>query len=156
MPLLNPGDPFPKLTISTTDGQAFTIPDAFAGGFSVVLFYRGSWCPYCNAQLRAFERASSSLALKTAFCVACCSKCVDCLRRCSAQCSAAALRRTDWWRAWYFSAIWAQFTSGWRMNSALAAAQSIAMRWMVSLLRNPATIQQGNGRPTACTKDVPK
>jgi peroxiredoxin len=38
------------------------MPDAFAGGFSVVLFFRGSWCPYCNAQLRAFQRASDSLA----------------------------------------------------------------------------------------------
>ena len=62
MPLLNPGDPFPRLTISTTDGQALTIPDAFAGDFGVVLFYRGAWCPYCNAQLRAFQRASDSLA----------------------------------------------------------------------------------------------
>src|ERR1700741_43332 len=62
MPLLNPGDPFPRLTISTTDGQSVAIPDAFAGYFAVVLFYRGSWCPYCNAQLRAFERASQSLA----------------------------------------------------------------------------------------------
>jgi peroxiredoxin len=62
MPLLNPGDPFPRLTISTTDGQSVAIPDAFAGDFAVVLFYRGSWCPYCNAQLRAFERASQSLA----------------------------------------------------------------------------------------------
>jgi len=26
------------------------------------LFYRGAWCPYCNAQLRAFERASQALA----------------------------------------------------------------------------------------------
>jgi peroxiredoxin len=26
-----------------------------------VLFYRGSWCPYCNAQLRAFQRASEAL-----------------------------------------------------------------------------------------------
>ena len=26
------------------------------------LFYRGSWCPYCNAQLRAFQRAAGSLA----------------------------------------------------------------------------------------------
>jgi hypothetical protein len=40
MPLLNPGDPFPGLTIST-DGQALTIPDAFAGDLGVVLFYRG-------------------------------------------------------------------------------------------------------------------
>jgi peroxiredoxin len=62
MPLLNPGDPFPKLTITTTDDQTLTLPDAFAGQFAVVLFYRGSWCPYCNAQLRAFERASQTLA----------------------------------------------------------------------------------------------
>jgi peroxiredoxin len=63
MPVLNPGDPFPKLTITTTtDEQPLTIPDAFAGDFAVVLFYRGAWCPYCNAQMRAFERASQSLA----------------------------------------------------------------------------------------------
>ena len=62
MPLLNPGDPFPRLTITTTDGQVLTIPDTFAGDFGVVLFYRGAWCPYCNAQLRAFERASQALA----------------------------------------------------------------------------------------------
>jgi len=62
VPLLNPGDPFPRLTITTADGQALTIPDAFAGDFGVVLFYRGSWCPYCNAQLRAFERAAQALA----------------------------------------------------------------------------------------------
>jgi peroxiredoxin len=62
MPLLHPGDPFPRLTITTTDGQVLALPDAFAGGFGVVLFYRGAWCPYCNAQLRAFERASQALA----------------------------------------------------------------------------------------------
>jgi peroxiredoxin len=62
MPLLNSGDPFPKLTISTPDGQALTLPGAFVGDFAVVLFYRGSWCPYCNAQLRAFERSGPSLA----------------------------------------------------------------------------------------------
>jgi peroxiredoxin len=62
VPLLNPGDPFPRLTISTTDDQALTIPDAFAGDFGVVLFYRGAWCPYCNAQLLAFERSSQALA----------------------------------------------------------------------------------------------
>ena len=62
MPLLNPGDPFPRLTISTADDRVLTLPDAFAGDFGVVLFYRGAWCPYCNAQLRAFERASQTLA----------------------------------------------------------------------------------------------
>src|ERR1700733_2124935 len=62
MPLLNPGDPFPQLTVSPTDGQALTLPGAFAGDYAVVLFYRGSWCPYCNAQLRAFQRAGQVLA----------------------------------------------------------------------------------------------
>jgi peroxiredoxin len=45
MPLLNPGGPFPRLTISTTDGQALTIPDAFASDVAVVLFYRGASAP---------------------------------------------------------------------------------------------------------------
>jgi peroxiredoxin len=62
MPLLNPGDPFPQLVISTVGGQTLTLPGAFAGEFAVVLFYRGSWCPYCNAQLRAFQRACQELA----------------------------------------------------------------------------------------------
>ena len=61
MPLLNPGDSFPRLTIETVGGQSLTIPDAFAGGFAAVLVYRGAWCPYCNAQLRAFERARQAL-----------------------------------------------------------------------------------------------
>jgi hypothetical protein len=42
MPLFNTGDPVPQLTINTTDGQALTIPDAFAGDFAVVLFNRGA------------------------------------------------------------------------------------------------------------------
>ena len=62
MSLLKPGDPFPKLTISAADGQSITIPDDFAGDFGVVLFYRGAWCPYCNAQLGAFERSGQALA----------------------------------------------------------------------------------------------
>ena len=38
------------------------MPETFSGQFGVVLFYRGAWCPYCNAQLRAFQRASAALA----------------------------------------------------------------------------------------------
>ena len=29
--------------------------------YSVILFYRGAWCPYCKAQLAAFARASAAL-----------------------------------------------------------------------------------------------
>ena len=62
MPLLHPGDTFPELTLTVPGGQAVKVPEAFAGQFGVLLFYRGSWCPYCNAQLRAFQRASNVLA----------------------------------------------------------------------------------------------
>jgi len=62
MPLLNPGDPFPRLTMNMPGGETLTVPDAFAGDFAVVLFYRGAWCPYCNAQLAAFQRARQALA----------------------------------------------------------------------------------------------
>jgi peroxiredoxin len=62
MPLLHPGDAFPELPLALPGGQAVTVPEAFSGDFGVMLLYRGSWCPYCNAQLRAFQRASGTLA----------------------------------------------------------------------------------------------
>jgi peroxiredoxin len=62
MPLLSPGDSFPALTLTPPGGPALMLPDAVAGDFAVVLFFRGAWCPYCNAQLRAFQRASDNLA----------------------------------------------------------------------------------------------
>jgi peroxiredoxin len=62
MSLLRPGDTFPELTLTVPGGKIVTVPETFAGQFGVVLFYRGAWCPYCNAQLRAFQRASASLA----------------------------------------------------------------------------------------------
>ncbi|MFI6347496.1 peroxiredoxin family protein [Streptomyces sp. NPDC050560] len=62
MTVLKPGDDFPRLTLNVVGGGPLTVPDALAGHYGVVLFYRGSWCPYCKAQLRAFERARDSLA----------------------------------------------------------------------------------------------
>ena len=61
MSALQPGDRFPTLTVQPVGGAAFDLPDALAGAYGVVLFYRGSWCPYCNAQLRAFQRMKGSL-----------------------------------------------------------------------------------------------
>src|SRR6201985_509449 len=60
--LLHPYDPFPAPTVCLPGGRALRLPDHFAGHFGVVLFYRGSWCPYCNAQLAAFQRAHDALA----------------------------------------------------------------------------------------------
>jgi len=61
MPLLYPGDTFPELTLSVPGAQAIQVPGWFAGEFGVLLLNRGAWCPYCTAQLRAFQRAGDSL-----------------------------------------------------------------------------------------------
>ena len=70
MGLLSPGDQFPALTVTLAGGGTLQLPDALAGHFGVILLYRGSWCPYCNAQLRAFQRAHDALAADDARVVA--------------------------------------------------------------------------------------
>jgi peroxiredoxin len=62
MPLLHPGDTFPALTVMPVDAPPLELPQAVQDHFAVVLFFRGAWCPYCNAQLRAFQRAAEKLA----------------------------------------------------------------------------------------------
>jgi len=61
MSLLHPGDTFPQLTLNIPGAQTIQVPGWFAGQFGVLLFNRGAWCPYCTAQLRAFQRAGDSL-----------------------------------------------------------------------------------------------
>jgi peroxiredoxin len=58
---LQNGAPFPHLTIDAAGGGTISLPGDLAGSYSVVLLYRGSWCPYCNAQLMAFSRAHDTL-----------------------------------------------------------------------------------------------
>jgi peroxiredoxin len=61
MTLLNTGSAFPDLTVDVAGGGPISVREELAGHYGVVLFYRGSWCPYCNAQLRAFARADDQL-----------------------------------------------------------------------------------------------
>jgi peroxiredoxin len=52
---------FPALTVLLAGGGRLELPGVLAGTDRVIMFYRGSWCPYCHAQLRAFQRAGDSL-----------------------------------------------------------------------------------------------
>jgi thiol-disulfide isomerase/thioredoxin len=47
---------------STSSGAERSRYRAISLDLTVVLFYRGSWCPYCCAQLAAFSRACERLA----------------------------------------------------------------------------------------------
>ena len=61
MPRLNNGDAFPVLTLDTIRDGTLSVTHHLAGSYGAVLIYRGSWCPYCNAQLAAFARAKGKL-----------------------------------------------------------------------------------------------
>jgi peroxiredoxin len=61
MSRLRNGQPFPPLEVPAVGGGMISLPDDLAGSYGVVLIYRGSWCPYCNAQLAAFSRALHAL-----------------------------------------------------------------------------------------------
>lgn len=59
---LNNGQIFPPLEIPAVGGGVLKLPEAMAGVYGVVLIYRGAWCPFCNAQLAAFQRAGARFA----------------------------------------------------------------------------------------------
>jgi peroxiredoxin len=60
--MLQNNDVFPSLTFPASGGGEINLPGDLVGGFGVILFHRGSWCPYCNAQLVAFARAEREFA----------------------------------------------------------------------------------------------
>ncbi|WP_420595506.1 peroxiredoxin family protein [Deinococcus sp.] len=53
---LNNGDTFPTLSAELVGGGTLNLPADLAGGWSVVLFYRGDWCPFCRSQLTDFQK----------------------------------------------------------------------------------------------------
>ena len=62
LPALNNGDVFPDITLDIVGGGSVSLPADVAGSYAAILIYRGSWCPYCNAQLAGFSRARNTLA----------------------------------------------------------------------------------------------
>jgi peroxiredoxin len=53
---LNVGDRAPNFRLRGSDGEAVTLYERLAHGPVVLVFYRGDWCPYCNLELRHYQR----------------------------------------------------------------------------------------------------
>jgi peroxiredoxin len=51
----------PSFTLPNQDGNLIALNDVLAKGPVVLTFYRGSWCPYCNLQLRALQARLSEI-----------------------------------------------------------------------------------------------
>ena len=60
--LLDAGDTFPEIRLSLVDGGFVSLPADLKEPFNVVLVNRGAFCPYCTAQLRAFQAGLPRLA----------------------------------------------------------------------------------------------
>ncbi|WP_426445545.1 peroxiredoxin-like family protein [Paenibacillus sp. S-38] len=53
---LKPGDKAPDFALDNALGERVTLYEKLAEGPVILLFYRGSWCPYCNIQLRGYQQ----------------------------------------------------------------------------------------------------
>lgn len=51
------GDKAPTFRLPDARGGDLDLADVLTDGPAVIVFYRGAWCPYCNIQLNAFQRA---------------------------------------------------------------------------------------------------
>jgi len=59
---LKPGAVAPDFMLPDAQGRGARLQSLLRQGPVVLVFYRGSWCPYCNLHLRGFQRALASLA----------------------------------------------------------------------------------------------
>ena len=54
---LKEGDKMPVFSLSNAISETVSSNTLLSKGPLVINFYRGSWCPYCNLELRAFQEA---------------------------------------------------------------------------------------------------
>lgn len=59
---LRVGDTAAAFALPALDGRTVSLSDQLDRGPVVLTFYRGSWCPYCDLQLRAFSNLMPTLA----------------------------------------------------------------------------------------------
>ena len=58
---LDAEDSFPDITLNLVGGSALNLPGDLESNYSIALFYRGHWQPYCRRQLADFEKELESL-----------------------------------------------------------------------------------------------
>lgn len=58
------GEIVPNLSLKTIDGKSVNFTDLSKKKKTILVFYRGGWCPYCNAHLSALAEAEKDLLAK--------------------------------------------------------------------------------------------
>lgn len=55
------GEKMPNLTLKSVDGKDVNLLETFGKKKTILVFYRGGWCPYCNLQLAALGQSEKEL-----------------------------------------------------------------------------------------------
>jgi peroxiredoxin len=55
------GEKIPNITLQSIDGKAVSLESVLNKKRTVLVFYRGGWCPYCNLHLAALGEAEKEL-----------------------------------------------------------------------------------------------
>jgi peroxiredoxin len=58
---LTQGAAVPDVTLRTIEGADFPLKSETAGKLTVLIFYRGGWCPFCNRHLSDIQNAQEEL-----------------------------------------------------------------------------------------------
>lgn len=53
---LKTGDMAPDFMLPDATGKKISLKETLTHGPVILVFYRGGWCPYCNLELRAYQR----------------------------------------------------------------------------------------------------
>jgi peroxiredoxin len=59
-PLLN-GETIPDIALKAPDGSAHQMAQIIEDKPSILIFYRGGWCPYCNAHLSEIQEVEAEI-----------------------------------------------------------------------------------------------
>ncbi|HEC20056.1 MAG TPA: AhpC/TSA family protein [Gammaproteobacteria bacterium] len=54
--MINKGDKAPSFSLPNVDGKSVALEDLLQQGPVVLTFYRGTWCPYCNLELKTYQQ----------------------------------------------------------------------------------------------------
>jgi len=55
------GEKIPSITLKTSENTDVNISDLIKKKKTVLVFYRGGWCPYCNTHLQALAEAENQI-----------------------------------------------------------------------------------------------
>ncbi len=62
--VIEAGSEAPNPNLTSIEGKSVSLDDLRGGDPTVVVFYRGGWCPYCNRQLSALQEVMPELKEK--------------------------------------------------------------------------------------------